>query len=73
MKSTITNEELHPLMDDDKWEEVLFSFWSEVGNQFPEAVSGDLDPVVSLTFDDTAQRTISAWLYDNVPRDDDDD
>lgn len=73
MNSEYTNKELHPLMDDDKWEEVRQAFWMEVVKQFPESVSGDLDPYVVVTFEDTAQRTISEWLYANVPRDDDDD
>lgn len=73
MNSEYTDRELHPLMDDDKWEEVRQAFWAEVVKQFPESVSGDLDPYIVLTFEDTSQWTISEWLYANVPRDDDDD
>jgi len=73
MKSEYTDRELHPLMNDDKWEEVRQAFWAEVVKQFPESESGDLDPYIVVTFEDTSQWTISEWLYANVPRDDDDD
>ena len=62
MKSEYTDRELHPLMNNDKWEEVRQAFWAEVVKQFPESESGDLDPYIVVTFDDTSQWTISEWL-----------
>jgi hypothetical protein len=71
MNSEYTDRELHPLMNDDKWGKVRQAFWAEVVKQFPESVSGDLDPYIFITFETTSQWTISEWLYANVPRDDD--
>jgi len=43
------------------------AFWAEVAKSFPEAKSGDLDPMAVTRFSKAAQEAVRAWVEWNVP------
>lgn len=42
------------------------AFWAAVAEAFPEATSGDLDPGMAVTLEQTMERAIRAWVDYNI-------
>jgi len=50
-------------------EAALLAFWAEIANAYPEADSGDIDPVSDHRFTEAADRIVEEWIGWNVPTD----
>lgn len=48
-------------------EEGEFAFWAEIVKHFPEATSGDFDPMLSMEMGINLERYLSHWLDFNHP------
>ena len=44
-----------------------FAFWEQIVKHFPEATSGDFDPILSMRMDQRLQGYLSHWLDWNHP------
>lgn len=49
------------------------AFWRAVGDAFPEATTGDVDPLAALQWAEASSRAVSGWVEGNVAREPDDD
>ena len=47
-------------------EQALFEFWQVIANFFPEADSGDIDPLLDFEFNQKAQEIVEQWFQWNV-------
>lgn len=43
------------------------SFWDGIARSYPEAITGDLSPEMTVLLDQTAKAAASAWVRSNVP------
>jgi hypothetical protein len=43
------------------------AFWAEVAKNFPEAVTGDFDPMALHHFDERCKNAVKLWVMWNVP------
>jgi hypothetical protein len=58
-----------------EWEQAIekavqdgeFAFWKQIVKHFPEATSGDFDPILSMEMDQRLQGYLSHWLDWNHP------
>ncbi len=41
-------------------------FWASIANSFPEAESGDIDPIVLQGYKNTNKATVKHWLFNNI-------
>lgn len=44
------------------------AFWKAVAKLFPEATTGDFDPLAYMRFDIACQNAIAHWVDSNVPK-----
>jgi hypothetical protein len=47
-------------------ESALFEFWRVIAESFPEADSGDIDPLSNFQFNQEAEKIVSEWFNWNV-------
>lgn len=46
-------------------QEAKMAFWASVAKSFPEAETGDLDPIVSSRFDEACSDAVFNWVWFN--------
>ncbi len=42
------------------------AFWKVIAVEYPEAKTGDIDPIISHDFDMACNVTVGEWIKDNV-------
>jgi hypothetical protein len=42
------------------------AFWAKLAAAYPEATTGDIDPLADIRFDGAAQAAALSWVYNNV-------
>jgi len=47
-------------------ESAVFEFWRAVADLFPEANSGDIDPLLDFEFNQKAEEIVGQWFRWNV-------
>ena len=52
---------------EDATEAALFEFWGKIVEIFPDAVSGDFPPDLSIEMDLTMEKMVKYWLIYNLP------
>lgn len=48
-------------------EEAQYAFWEEFVKHYPEAESGDFDPIHTVWFDHACEVATAHWVDNNVP------
>lgn len=48
-------------------EEASEAFWAVIAKSFPEAKTGDLDPLADLAFSMNTREIVGQWVVANVP------
>jgi len=49
------------------YDDAQYAFWDVVAKHYPNAVSGDVDPLIQVLFDATIKEVIDHWIDNNVP------
>lgn len=44
----------------------LFEFWKKIAEHFPEADSGDIDPLANFQFEEEARKIVESWVHYNI-------
>ena len=44
------------------------AFWAVIAKSFPEAKSGDFDPMATKKWDDACEEAVNQWLHLNVQK-----
>ena len=48
-------------------EDAQLAFWEEFAKHYPEAVSGDFEPLHTIWFDNACGMATAHWVDNNVP------